>query len=442
MNLETKLSKFFFGYGLAFFPLLLLIGPLVAEVFLTLSIIFFLFFVIKEKRKLFYENRFLIFFSLFYLSTLYSTLSNFYSFDMITNGIFYFRIPLFAFSIWFILERFNFFNKQIIFSYVIFLFVIIFDSLFQYYYGKNLLGNEILVGRVSSFFGDELILGGFMLRTLPIFLIYLIMNDALNNNKSSIFYAILISFVCFIIYLSGERTSFALLILFLVTIFFSTKYLKKFITIIVLTFLVLSTVLQLKNTDPDNPSSRMFQKSYNQILGMGTKDVAQDKKKFFNKIYIFSREHHGHYVLSFKIFNDHILFGTGTKGFRYLCRNKIYIIEDLVEYFDGSNAINDGCSTHPHNTYIQILVSNGVVGFFLLIFAFTYIIKEIFVSRKKILSSSKFDKNEISKLISISAIFINIWPLIPSGNFFNNWLSMFYFYPIGFYLYFKHKYEN
>ena len=30
------------------------------------------------------------------------------------------------------------------------------------------------------------------------------------------------------------------------------------------------------------------------------------------------------------------------------CRNKIYILEN-----------NDGCSTHPHNTYVQILVSNG-----------------------------------------------------------------------------------
>ena len=85
MNLENKSSKFFFGYGLAFFPLLLLIGPLIAEIFLTLSIIFFLFFVIKEKISLFYENRFLIFFLLFYLSTLYSTLSNFYSFDWVIH---------------------------------------------------------------------------------------------------------------------------------------------------------------------------------------------------------------------------------------------------------------------------------------------------------------------------------------------------------------------
>ena len=431
MNLENKLPKLFFGYGLAFFPLLLLIGPLVAEVFLILSIIFFLFFAIKEKKSFFYKNRFLIFFSLFYLSTLYSTLANFYNFDSAINGIFYFRIPLFAFSIWFILERFNFFNKKIIILYVILLFLIIFDSLLQYYYGKNLLGNEILVGRISSFFGEELILGGFMLRTLPIFLIYLIMNDSLNDKKPGIFYAIFISFVCLVIYISGERSSFALLILFLVTIFFSTKYFKKFITIIVLAFLILSTALQFKNTNPINPASRMFETTYNQILGTGVKNISQDKKKFFDKIFIFSHEHQGHYVLSLKIFKDHILFGTGTKGFRYLCRNKIYILEN-----------NLGCSTHPHNTYIQILVSNGILGFSFLILAFIYTIKEIFVSRRKILSSSKFDKNEVSKLIAISAIFINIWPLIPNGNFFNNWLSMFYFYPVGFYLYFKHKYEK
>ena len=88
------------------------------------------------------------------------------------------------------------------------------------------------------------------------------------------------------------------------------------------------------------------------------------------------------------------------------------------------------------------MVSNGIVGFLLLIFAFLYLVREIFVSRKKINLMNKFDKIEISKAIAISAIFVNIWPLIPSGNFFNNWLSMFYFYPIGLYLYFKHKNEE
>ena len=45
---------------------------------------------------------------------------------------------------------------------------------------------------------------------------------------------------------------------------------------------------------------------------------------------------------------------------------------------------DDGCSTHPHNTYIQILTSNGVIGFSLLIIAFLYLLIEIFRSKKKI----------------------------------------------------------
>ena len=131
------------------------------------------------------------------------------------------------------------------------------------------------------------------------------------------------------------------------------------------------------------------------------------------------------------MFKDHKVFGTGVKGFRYLCGNKIYILEK-----------NDGCSTHPHNTYVQILVSNGLIGFSLLIFALFFIIREIFVCKRKMNLQNEFEKYEVSKVIAISAIFINIWPLVPSGSFFNNWLSMFYFYPIGFYLYFKLRNEK
>jgi len=39
-----------------------------------------------------------------------------------------------------------------------------------------------------------------------------------------------------------------------------------------------------------------------------------------------------------------------------------------------------------------------------------------------------FDNFQICLLASI---LITIWPLAPSGNFFNNWLSIIYFYPIG-----------
>ena len=33
----------------------------------------------------------------------------------------------------------------------------------------------------------------------------------------------------------------------------------------------------------------------------------------------------------------------------------------------------------------------------------------------------------------MAAIFINIWPIIPTGNFFNNWISIVYYLPLGFY---------
>ena len=34
----------------------------------------------------------------------------------------------------------------------------------------------------------------------------------------------------------------------------------------------------------------------------------------------------------------------------------------------------------------------------------------------------------------LAAIFITIWPFAPSGNFFNNWISIVYYFPVGFLL--------
>ena len=175
----------------------------------------------------------------------------------------------------------------------------------------------------------------------------------------------------------------------------------------------------------------MFQKSYLQIIGRGEEQYEKTKKKFFNKFYAFSHDHHGHYLLSYQIFKDHPVIGTGPKGFRYLCRHKIYILEN-----------NDGCSTHPHNTYMQILTSNGIVGFSLITFSFFFFLFEIFKYRKKLNQKKEFDKYLISQNIALAAIFVNLWPLIPTGNFFNNWLSMIYFYPISFYLYLKFRNEK
>ena len=432
MNSQTSFFKFLIGYCLCAFPLFLLIGPLISEIILIVSIIFSFYYILTLNKSYFYLNRFSIFFIIFCLSTLVSTLINFYNFDYTKSGLFYFRLPLFALSIWFILQNCDLFNKKVAIFYILLFSTIIIDSLIQFTTGENLLGYNILKSRISSFFGDELILGGFLTRVLPFFLIFLIMSNFLNEKKNTFYFSLFFSIAILVIYLSGERTSFFLVILFFSTLFFSIKYLRKFIIIIMISFVGLAFLVpKFSVNEKLNPATRMFNKSYAQIIGKGEEQYEEHKQKLFKKVYIFSHDHHGHYMLSFKIFKDHIFLGTGPKGFRYLCRNKIYILEK-----------DDGCSTHPHNTYIQILTSNGIVGFSLMLFAFIYTIKEIFRCKKRIINQKKFDKDIISESIIVSAIFINLWPFIPSGNFFNNWLSMIYYYPVGFYLYFKFKNEK
>ena len=89
MNSQINPLIFFFGYGLVFFPLFQLIGPLISELFLVSLIIFCVFKILSEKKTVFYKNKFLVFFLFFYISTLYSTLSNYRDLDHALNGIFF-----------------------------------------------------------------------------------------------------------------------------------------------------------------------------------------------------------------------------------------------------------------------------------------------------------------------------------------------------------------
>ena len=224
-----------------------------------------------------------------------------------------------------------------------------------------------------------------------------------------------------VIFISGERTALAMLILFLICIFFIFNKYKKliffsFIIIFLTTSLAVISNAQLKE--------RVFINTLQQINF--------DIKNF--EINLFSIQHQIIYQTSFKIFKDNIFFGIGTKMFREICKNEKY-----KTYTELDKSI-DGCQTHPHNSYVQILVETGIFGLFFLLMLYLYI---SFLIMKKIFSYNKnYNKYEIIEIFCLLSFFINLWPFMPTGNLFNNWLNILYFLPVGFYLYAKKQQIN
>ena len=130
--------------------------------------------------------------------------------------------------------------------------------------------------------------------------------------------------------------------------------------------------------------------------------------------------HLSHYKSALLMFADNKFFGIGPKNFRKLCNETKYSINSF------------SCSTHPHSTWIQILSETGLISFLLFFFMFFYIMKISIFNLVNIFCKKKV-MNE-KKIILMGAFLVTLWPLIPSGNFFNNWLSIIYFFPVGFYI--------
>ena len=113
--------------------------------------------------------------------------------------------------------------------------------------------------------------------------------------------------------------------------------------------------------------------------------------------------------------------------FRYECSDKKYYTSEY------------SCTTHPHNLHLQFLSELGLIGYLFLIMTLILIIRRflltLYLNYIKKIDVEHFD---LQNCILIG-VFANLFPFLPSGNFFNNWLSIIYFLPLGFY---KLKIQN
>jgi hypothetical protein len=83
---------------------------------------------------------------------------------------------------------------------------------------------------------------------------------------------------------------------------------------------------------------------------------------------------------------------------------------------------------------LQSLAELGIFGFFFFSIIFIYsLLRVIILSKKKIIQGlSKIEKCSILVLLCVT---LSMIPFLPSGSYFNNWMLIISYLPIGFYLY-------
>ncbi len=387
-------------------PLAIITGPFLSDLIVSLIGIYFIYISIKYKFYEYYKFNIVKIFLVFYVLIFFSSLISDYKELSFESSFFYFRFLFFSLGTLFIINQSkNFFRNFRIYLFIT-LSVLVIDALFQFFNGENLLGNETINGRISGLFEDELVLGHYLVRIFPIFIAVSIFIHKESKINYLLFF-ILSSLIIFTILISGDRSAFLLLV---IEILLMLVLFKSYTRFRIIFFFFILMALSLIFVFSETVKSRSIDAT---VIQMGI-----DKQE----IIFFSKYHERMFESAFKMFIERPILGHGPKTYRVLCVDEKYYIEG------GS------CSTHPHNTYMQLLAETGFLGFIIIIGAFVYI---SFVFLKQFYYLYFTRENHILRdyyVCVMIAVFVNLWPLVPTLNFFNNWISILYFFPIGFLL--------
>ena len=381
-------------------------GPFFPDLIVSVSSLLFLFYLFKMNNFDYFNKKpFIIFLVFCIISTLISLESE----DIllsIKSSLFYFRVGVFSCFIWYLIDR----DKNIL-TYFYYALVLCFSALaidgyIQYFTGINLSGFKISGNRVSSFFGDEHIMGSYLSRLFPLlFALFLVK----KKQKYEIYFiGLLFILVDVLIFISGERSAFFFLNLSTVFIIILIKEYQKFR---LLTFIIAIICVLILSLNSSKLNERMF------------KGPAEDMGliKSSKEAVIFSKVHDSLIQTAYNMFKDQPLLGHGPKMFRVICKDE--------KYATGVSP----CMTHPHNFYIQLLAETGIIGFLFLFSALVYVFYTALRQFKSIIFKQKRPLTDYQVCL-LAGILITVWPFTPNGNFFNNWLMVVYSLPVGFYL--------
>lgn len=406
------------AYLFILIPFFLITGPFLPDLSLVIIVILFMYSLIRSKNFNQFKNIYVYYFIAFFICIIISLINSEYAYIAYKPSISYFRFGLFALATASIL----YFKNDIIFKlskfFILILTVLGIDTIFQYIFGFNILGWQKLDNnfRITSLFGEDEVLGSYIARLFPFILSLFLFSKKYYNKKYEnfiIFSIILLSGI--ICLFSGERTSFFLFLISILLIIFTCNSIRK---IFIRSILILIPILLTLLFTDQKIKFRMYDFTIKQ-LGFNSES---------ERIVIFSEIYEGHYKIAYKMFREKPLTGHGVKSFREYCSKK--------ENFIAVNA----CTTHPHNIYMQLLAETGIISFLLVISIFILLSIKLI----KIFYDSLIKKNNKTEdYLTLIYIFyaVNLFPIAPSGNFFNNWMSIIYYLPLG-YLIYLNKFKN
>ena len=291
--------------------------------------------------------------------------------------------------------------EKILFFQSIIIFLVSLDVFYQYFDQNNL---DILgfsgnpeIQRLSGPFGDELIVGAFVTYlSIPIYSFVINKFRTFDNLTKS--YSVLFIFISFFsVLLSGERMNTIVISGSLIILFLLNFSLKRSFFLVGLLFI--SLLLSYTNIEKFK--------------------IRTDS--FFQEISYLEKNNHVRLISSaYNVWKDNKLSGVGNKNFRIVCDES---------KLDSLTKLNQLCSSHPHNLYLELLSETGLIGA-ILFFMFIYFL--FFENLNKF--NLKKILNEPILVGAIIVIFSYIWPIRSSGSIFTTFNATFFWINIGYFL--------
>ena len=415
INLLTKINFLI----LLIFPVFFILGKgfvNIGVIILTFScIIFFL----CKKVNPFYKTENILF-SLFFIYIFINSLINYSGFINNLKSIALFRYIFFSTIVAYTLNNISLEQlKKIKYFYSFIIIFIIIDIIFQYFFGFDIFGFEPGMCeeghclRYQGLFGKELIAGSFFAYFGLVTALFFFNGKILNLFFLVLGIAILIT---------GDRSPFVAYIIFFVAyiITLNQKFFKKIILIFI-SFLVFFLAINLFKSTKTRYYDFTKDITYSGIKKIETsKNIRDFLKEVKNSPW------GKHYQVAWAMFLDKPINGHGYNSFQTKCIN----YEEITNTNTGKFR---GCSTHPHNAFLEILAEQGLMGFLILNVIIFYILNRIL--------TLKFKNREIKiKFILSGVLFLCFYfPLKPTGSLFSVWLGSITFFVYSFYLFFLDK---